>query len=339
MSPPLELVITTGEPAGIGPEIALAAATQFLAENSTVRITLLGDPSLFKVSERKDSLAWSDRLALEAITLKNPARAGQLDPENAPYVLTLLDHALAGCLSGRFGAMITAPIQKSIINQAGIPFSGHTEYLAQHCHCSQVVMMLCANIPAGILGLVRPSPLRVALATTHLPIQQVAAALDCKTLLNTLNILHQDLQTWFAIDKPRIAVAGLNPHAGEGGYLGQEEITIIAPAILAAQQKGIAVTGPIPADALFNPRNLSEYDVFLAMYHDQGLAPFKFAAFGSGVNVTLGLPIIRTSVDHGTALELAGKGLADASSMVEALRLAFQLAQQRAQNKSHASRS
>ena len=338
MSLPLELVITTGEPAGIGPEIALAAAKQFLQENDAVSITLLGDPSLFKAIEQKKPLPWSEQLRLEPISLKTPASAGQLNPENAPYVLSMLDHALAGCLSGRFGAMITAPIQKSILNQAGIPFSGHTEYLAQQCHCSQVVMMLCANIPAGILGLARSNPLRVALATTHLPIQEVPAALHRETLVKTIDILQQDLQTWFAIEQPRIAVAGLNPHAGEGGYLGQEEITIIAPAILAAQQKGIAVTGPIPADALFNPRNLFAYDVFLAMYHDQGLAPFKFAAFGSGVNVTLGLPIIRTSVDHGTALNLAGQGLADASSMLEALRLAFQLAQQRAQNKSHASR-
>ena len=338
MSPPLELVITTGEPAGIGPEVALQAAQLFLQENSAAQVTLLGDPTLFKIDQQKSPSPWTKRLQIEPIRLKTPAIAGQLDQTNAPYVLSLLDYALAGCMSGRFSAMVTAPIQKSIINQAGIHFSGHTEYLAQQCHCSQVVMMLCANIPAEILGLANLQPLRVALATTHLPLNRVAKSLQSETLLNILSILHHDLQTWFAIKQPRIAVAGLNPHAGEGGYLGREEIDIIEPAILVAQQQGITVTGPIPAYSLFNPRNLPQYDAFLAMYHDQGLAPFKLATFGRGVNVTLGLPIIRTSVDHGTALDLAGKGLADSSSMLEALRLAFQLAQHRVQNEANASR-
>jgi 4-hydroxythreonine-4-phosphate dehydrogenase len=249
-----------------------------------------------------------------------------LNPANAQYVLNLLDAAVAGCLTGRFDAMITAPLQKSIINVAGTPFSGHTEYLAEVCKLDHVVMMLCALLPAGFMGLKVPRELRVALVTTHLPLKEVPSALTQKHILETIQIVHRDLQHKFGISNPVIRVAGLNPHAGESGYLGREEIEIISPAIQLAQGEGIQVTGPYPGDTMFEANSLEHVDAYIAMYHDQGLAPFKFVTFGGGVNVTLGLPIIRTSVDHGTALDIAGKGIADPSSMLEALRLAYQLA-------------
>jgi 4-hydroxythreonine-4-phosphate dehydrogenase len=222
--------------------------------------------------------------------------------------------------------MVTAPLQKSIINDAGTPFTGHTEHLAQQCDASHVVMMLCAPLPAGFLGLKSPRDLRVALVTTHVPLKDVPQALSYDLILETIQIVNQDLQRKFGIANPVIRMAGLNPHAGESGYLGREEIEIITPAIKAAKAIGIQVSGPYPGDTMFDPESVATVDAFIAMYHDQGLAPFKFVTFGNGVNVTLGLPIIRTSVDHGTALDIAGKGLADSGSMLEALRLAYQLA-------------
>jgi 4-hydroxythreonine-4-phosphate dehydrogenase len=225
--------------------------------------------------------------------------------------------------------MVTAPVHKGIINQSGIAFTGHTEYLAAACGVKRVVMLLCANLPAGLMGLQRSLPLRVALATIHLPLALVPAQITFKSVLETIEILYAGLKNQFGIADPRISVAGLNPHAGEGGYLGSEESSIIEPAIAQAQQAGIRVNGPFPGDTLFDFRSLDQVDAYLAMYHDQGLAPFKFVAFNTGVNVTLGLPIIRTSVDHGTALDIAGKGVADAGSMLEALRLGFQLARYR----------
>jgi 4-hydroxythreonine-4-phosphate dehydrogenase len=225
--------------------------------------------------------------------------------------------------------MVTAPVHKGIINQSGIAFTGHTEYLAAACGVQRVVMLLCANLPAGLMGLQRSLPLRVALATIHVPLALVPAQITVKSLLETIKILHASLKNQFDITEPRILVAGLNPHAGEGGYLGSEESSIIEPAIAQAQQAGIRVEGPFPGDTLFDFRSLDQVDAYLAMYHDQGLAPFKFVAFNTGVNVTLGLPIIRTSVDHGTALDIAGKEVADSGSMLEALRLAFQLARHR----------
>ena len=222
--------------------------------------------------------------------------------------------------------MITAPLQKSIINIAGTPFTGHTEYLAEACKITHVVMMLCASLPSGFLGLKRSRDLRVALVTTHLPLAKVSSSLTRDKILETIQITHRDLQQKFGISKPIIRVAGLNPHAGESGYIGREEIEVISPAIELAKLDGIQVTGPYPGDTMFSVESLDYVDAYIAMYHDQGLAPFKFVTFGGGVNVTLGLPIIRTSVDHGTALDIAGKGIADASSMLEALRLAYQLA-------------
>ena len=322
---PVNLVISSGEPAGIGPEVSLAAAYAFLKEQPNAYITLLGHTSLLQISKTVDSEI-SKRLRVESVEIAEPVTAGTLNPANAQYVLNLLDTAVTDCLAGRFDAMVTAPLQKSIINVAGTSFTGHTEYLAEVCKVKHVVMMLSALLPAGFLGLKTPRGLRVALATTHLPLKEVPSALTQKHILETIQIVHRDLQQKFGISNPAIRVAGLNPHAGESGYLGREEIEIISPAIALAQRGAIQVTGPHPGDTMFDANSLEHVDAYIAMYHDQGLAPFKFVTFGGGVNVTLGLPIIRTSVDHGTALDIAGKGIADPSSMLEALRLAYQLA-------------
>jgi 4-hydroxythreonine-4-phosphate dehydrogenase len=305
----VNLVICSGEPAGIGPEVSIAAALAFLQEQSAATITLLGDPSVFSASDIPAELA--ARLKIESIATSVPALAGQLNPANAQYVLNILDVASKGCLDGRFDAMVTAPLQKSVINDGVVSgeilFTGHTEYLATLCNQDHVVMMLCATLPAGFLRLQKSRDLRVALVTTHLPLREVPDALTREHILETIQIVDQDLRAKF-------------------GYLGREEIEVIAPAIQAAQDLGILVSGPYPGDTMFDAGALERVDAFIAMYHDQGLAPFKFVSFGGGVNVTLGLPIIRTSVDHGTALDIAGKGLADSGSMLEALRLAYQLA-------------
>jgi 4-hydroxythreonine-4-phosphate dehydrogenase len=249
--------------------------------------------------------------------------AGALDVRNARYVLATLDAAIDGCTTGRFDAIITAPVQKSVINEAGVPFSGHTEYLAERTSTSQVVMMLAGATSFG--------PLRVALATTHLPLASVSAAISSGLLVSVLRIIDHDLRLRFGIAHPRVAVAGLNPHAGESGHLGREEIDVIAPAIEQARRDGIDAHGPLPADTLFVPAVAQRFDALLAMYHDQGLPVLKYATFGHGVNVTLGLPFVRTSVDHGTALDLAGRGTADAGSLRAALELAVELvARQRA---------
>ena len=246
------------------------------------------------------------------LPLARPRQAGHLDPSNSRYVLALLDRAIAGCLSGEYRAMVTAPVQKSVINDAGIAFTGHTEYLAERCK-AEVVMMLVGG------------GLRVALATTHLPLSEVPRAISRKKILETLKITERDLKTRFHIKRPRILVAGLNPHSGESGHLGSEDEKLIAPAVADAVAAGIDAKGPIPADTLFVPERLKGADAVLAMYHDQGLPVLKYASFGRGVNVTLGLPFVRTSVDHGTALDIAGKGKADASSLIEAVKLAIAL--------------
>ncbi len=323
--PLVNLVVSTGEPAGIGPEVSLAAALDFLREQNDVAVTLLGDDQLLTLPKNIDPTLVG-RLQIESIKLAAPVISGVLNPQNAQYVIALLDQAINGCQQGRFDAMVTAPLQKSIINDAGTPFTGHTEYLAQRCNISHVVMVLCAPLPAGFLGLKYPRDLRVALVTTHVPLKDVPKALSYDLILETIQIVHRDLQKKFGIANPVIRVAGLNPHAGESGYLGREEIEMIAPAIEAAKAMGIQVSGPYPGDTMFDPESIAQVDAFIAMYHDQGLAPFKFVTFGHGVNVTLGLPIIRASVDHGTALDIAGKGIADFGSMLEALRLAYQLA-------------
>ena len=243
-----------------------------------------------------------------------PVAAGRLDPANGRHVLALLDRALDGCRSGEFAAMVTAPVQKSTINDAGVPFTGHTEYLAERTGTPRVVMMLAGG------------GLRVALATTHLPLSAVPAAITREGLEARLRILERDLRLRFGIDRPRILVAGLNPHAGESGHLGREEIEVISPVIESLRREGLAVEGPLPADTLFTARVLAGADAVLAMYHDQGLPVLKHASFGHAVNVTLGLPVVRTSVDHGTALDLAGSGEVDAGSLEAAILLAIDLA-------------
>ena len=254
---------------------------------------------------------------VEHVPLERPRVSGKLDPANSRYVLRLLDRAAQGCLSGEYGAMVTAPVQKSVINDAGIAFSGHTEYLAARAKAEHVVMMLVGG------------GLRVALATTHLPLSQVPKAIKKDDLVLTLRVLDRDLKQRFKIKAPRILVAGLNPHSGESGHLGTEDAEVIAPAIREAISLGIEASGPIPADTLFVPERLRGADCVLAMYHDQGLPVLKYASFGRGVNVTLGLPFVRTSVDHGTALDIAGSGRADPGSLIEAIKLAIELASAR----------
>jgi 4-hydroxythreonine-4-phosphate dehydrogenase len=255
-----------------------------------------------------------DRISLLHIPTASKVREGVLDASNARHVLALLDRALAGCVEGEFDAMVTAPVQKSVLNDAGIAFTGHTEYLAERTHTPQVVMLLAGG------------GLRVALATTHLALARVPAAITRKLLDSVIRILDRDLRQRFGIARPRILVAGLNPHAGESGYLGREEIETITPVLESLRAEGLALEGPFPADTLFTPRVLERGDAVLAMFHDQGLPVLKHAAFGEAVNVTLGLPIIRTSVDHGTALDLAGHGEIDAGSLRAAIALAFEMA-------------
>jgi 4-hydroxythreonine-4-phosphate dehydrogenase len=251
---------------------------------------------------------------VEHIPLRRPRTPGKLDPANSRYVLELLDRAIEGCLAGQYDAMVTAPVQKSVINDAGIGFTGHTEYLAERARAPHVVMMLVGG------------GLRVALATTHLPLLEVPRAIRTADLVQTLRVMDRDLKKRFRIARPRILVAGLNPHSGEGGHFGAEDSEIIAPAVSQAQSAGIDARGPFPADTIFVPERVKHADCVLAMYHDQGLPVLKYASFGQGVNVTLGLPFVRTSVDHGTALDIAGTGRADPGSLIEAVKLAIELA-------------
>ena len=320
------IAVTSGEPAGIGPELCLRLAT-FPGD---VQLVVIGDRNL--LAERARLLGLNvavrafcpknpvDRSMLDIlhIPLAAPSKPGQLDAANGPYVLAVLDRALAGCQSGEFAAMVTAPVHKGVINDAGFPFTGHTEYLAEKTATPLVVMMLAGNTERG--------PLRVALVTTHLPLKDVPAAITADVLEKTLRILHADLQHKYGLARPRILVAGLNPHAGEGGYLGREEIEIITPVLEKLRGEGMLLSGPHPADTMFTPPVLAEGDAVLAMYHDQGLTALKYATFGQGINVTLGLPIIRTSVDHGTALALAGSGRADPGSLFEAVAEAARMA-------------
>ena len=290
------VALTSGEPAGIGPEICTRIAAD-------AEVVVIGDRSLLPGVP-----------CVEHVPLARPVTPGRLDPANARYVLAVLDRAISGCLSGEYDAMVTAPVQKSVINDAGIAFTGHTEYLAEKAGAAQVVMMLVGG------------GLRVALATTHLPLACVPAAITIDGLLGVLRVVNADLQRRFRIARPRILVAGLNPHSGESGHMGREDIDVISPALERAAREGIDAKGPIPADTLFVPERVKNADAVLAMYHDQGLPVLKYASFGRGVNVTLGLPFVRTSVDHGTALDLAGTGRADSTSLAEALKLAVELA-------------
>jgi 4-hydroxythreonine-4-phosphate dehydrogenase len=307
------IAVTTGEPAGIGPEISVLAARATDAD-----ITLVGDQALLEERARSIGAPWPPAAQVHHVPLLTPAQAGKLDPRNAQYVLATLDHAIDGARSGRYHAIVTAPVQKSVINDSGVAFTGHTEYLAQRTGTRQVVMMLVGETPHG--------PLRVALATTHLPLADVASALTVDGLVAVMRVLARDLKQRFGVDRPHIAVTGLNPHAGEGGHLGREELEVVAPAIERMRAEGHLLDGPLPADTLFVPARVRAFDAVLAMFHDQGLPVLKYASFGHGVNVTLGLPFIRTSVDHGTALDLAGRGTADPGSLRAALALAIQLA-------------
>ena len=316
------IAITTGEPAGIGPELCAGLdATAFNAE-----LVLIGDPHLLNEC-RADAgqsmplplldssvTAEAGKMCVAPVTLCTPSHAGQLNPDNASYVLQTLDTAIEGCLDETFQAMVTAPVHKAVINDAGIPFTGHTEYLAEKSGSKQVVMMLAAP------------GLRVALATTHLPLSDVPAAITQESLEAVIRCLHRDLQSHFHIDAPRILVAGLNPHAGESGHLGHEDDNIILPVIEKLSAEGMNLTGPLPADTLFTPPWLAQADAVLSMYHDQGLPVLKYMGFGQAINITLGLPLIRTSVDHGTALEIAGTHRADPGSLVAAIQCAIDMA-------------
>jgi 4-hydroxythreonine-4-phosphate dehydrogenase len=326
LSAPLpRIALTSGEPAGIGPELCLAIARRELP----CELVCLADRNL--LAERAKHLGLNielrhydgregatrrhepGSLLVEHHSLAIPSTPGRLDRANARYVLDLLDRATDGATTGEFSAIVTAPVHKSVIADSGVPFIGHTEYLAARTHAPLPVMMLASKA------------MRVALATTHLPLKDVSAAITIDSLCNIVTILHDDLTKWWGIQTPRIAVCGLNPHAGESGHLGDEEIRVIGPAITLLQKRGIRVSGPLPADTAFVPRILAEFDAVLAMYHDQGLPVIKHAGFDTAVNITLGLPILRTSVDHGTALDLAGTGRADASSLASAIGLAIEL--------------
>jgi 4-hydroxythreonine-4-phosphate dehydrogenase len=318
------IALTSGEPAGVGPELCLAIAMRpFAAE-----LVCLADRGLLEARARlvRCEVALVDydpaiprahspgTLQVLHVPCAVPSTPGKLDARNAAYVVRLLERAVDGCVAGEFAALATAPVQKSVINDAGVPFTGHTEFLAQRTGAPLPVMLLTAG------------SLRVALVTTHLPLKDVSSALTGERIVDTLRILDRELKRAWSIARPRIAVCGLNPHAGEGGHLGDEEQRVIGPAIEKCRGEGIGVEGPLPADTVFVPRTLERYDAVVAMYHDQGLPVLKHAGFGTAVNVTLGLPIVRTSVDHGTALDLAGTGQADAGSLAAAVALAIELA-------------
>ncbi len=318
------VVITPGEPAGVGPDLVIALAQQAWP----AELVVCADPALLLERAALLQLPLTLReyqpdipaqpqaektLTILPIKLHSKALPGQLDVNNGAYVVETLARACDGCLRGEFAALITGPVHKGIINDAGVPFTGHTEFFAERSHRDRVVMMLATE------------ELRVALATTHLPLLDVPAAITPQTLTEVITILNHDLRIKFGIDEPQIYVCGLNPHAGEGGHMGREEINVIIPTLESLRQQGIHLIGPLPADTLFQPKYLDHADAVLAMYHDQGLPVLKYQGFGRAVNITLGLPFIRTSVDHGTALDLAATGIADVGSFRTALNLAIKM--------------
>lgn len=319
------IALSSGEPAGIGPDICIHLAQTAHAAD----LVVFADPGLLEARAKQLDLPLTlipvggvrapqaaGSLRIHPVKLRAEVQAGRLDPRNSAYVIEMLEQATDGCLTGRFGALVTAPVHKGVINDAGIPFTGHTEFLAARCKSPEPVMMLATG------------GLRVALATTHLPLKDVPQAITRPHLERLLTILHRDLYRYFGIAEPRVLVLGLNPHAGEGGHLGTEERDAIAPACEAMRARGLQVIGPVSADTAFSPARLDGIDAVLAMYHDQGLPVLKYAGFGAAVNVTLGLPIIRTSVDHGTAVELAGTGSADPGSLETALQTALHMLRQ-----------
>ena len=319
------VAVTSGEPAGIGPDICLALAKTPLA----ARTVVLGDREVLEARARQLGMrvklrepgapAGPGSIACLHLPLSYACKAGELDARSAEYVISLLDRAVDGCRTGEFSAVVTAPVHKGIINDGGIAFVGHTEYLAERTGTPHVVMMLAGG------------GLRVALATTHLALKDVPRRLTRDGLEQTVRIVDTGLRRHFGLAAPRILVAGLNPHAGEGGYFGREEIDVIGPVLEKLRAEGMRLEGPLPADTLFVPERLAGADCALAMYHDQGLPVLKYASFGRGVNITLGLPIIRTSVDHGTAVDIAGTGHARADSLIEAVETAMDMARTRAQ--------
>ena len=313
------IAISSGEPAGIGLDLCVMLAHQ----PTTAELVVIADPVALKNRAEQLGLkltinlfdqlktarihTGNGELTVIPINTAEPVCSGELNKNNSAYVIDMLSIAIEGCQSGAFDAMVTAPVHKGVINQAGMGFTGHTEFLAEQSHTKQVVMMLVGG------------GMRVALATTHLPLAKVSPAISEESLTEIIRILHSDLVNKFGIQHPSIMVAGLNPHAGEGGYLGDEEIKVITPVLEKLRLEGFDLIGPLPADTMFSQKNIAQADAFLAMYHDQGLAVLKHASFGEGVNVTLGLPFIRTSVDHGTALDLAGKGNIEIGSLIAAI--------------------
>ena len=324
----LRLAITAGEPAGIGPDLCVQIAQQthdaeliVIADDLLLqeRAAMLGLPLTLHPfdPERPAQPSGNGHLTVYPVRLREPAEAGRLNVANGRYVLDTLTLAAEGALDGRWDAIVTAPVHKGVINDAGVSFSGHTEYFRDHCGVEEVVMMLATE------------DLRVALVTTHLPLRDVADACTADRISRVTRILNHDLKAFFGVSSPNIVVAGLNPHAGEDGHLGREEIDVIIPALEKLRSEGMTLTGPLPADTLFTPKHLQNADAVLAMYHDQGLPVLKFHGFGRAANITLGMPIIRTSVDHGTALDLAGTGKADEGSLITAIRVAMQMAANR----------
>lgn len=321
----MQLALTPGEPAGIGPDLTVMAAQQAMPFDLVAiadpdlliaRAEQLGLPLQLRAWQPDQTHADSPQGVLTVLPtpLGTPAIPGTLDTRNAAYVLDTLHQAIRGCQQGRFAAMITGPVQKSIINDAGVPFSGHTELLAEEAGVDQVVMMLATE------------GLRVSLVTTHLPLKDVPAAITPERLSRIIRITHHDLVAHFGIAEPRLLVCGLNPHAGEGGHMGREEIDVIEPTLDMLRSEGLRLEGPLPADTLFTPKYLQRADAVIAMYHDQGLPVLKHMGFGKAVNITLGLPFIRTSVDHGTAVDLAGSGQVDPGSLLTAIETARHMA-------------
>lgn len=321
------LVISAGEPAGIGPDLCLQLADSLPHSHRPCQLVVVADPELLR--QRAEALRLPVKIApfnpedrtpadrgtllVSPVTMAFPAIPGTVNPANSPYVMKTLEYAVEGCLNGVFDGLVTAPVHKEVINKAGIPFNGHTEFLAQKTGTEKVVMMLATE------------GLRVALATTHLPLKDVASAITRSSLPPVLEVLYREMQNKFGIQNPHILVCGLNPHAGEGGHLGMEEIDTIIPVLEQCRHQGMNLTGPLPADTLFNPQRLKSADAVLAMYHDQGLPVLKFKGFGQAVNITLGLPIIRTSVDHGTALDRAGTGNINPGSLYTAINTALDM--------------
>lgn len=299
------IVITPGEPAGIGPDIVI----QMLQHKLSIPLVVIADHSLLMERAKVLNLKIPHNLTIRHIPLKVRSIMGKPTPANAQYVLKTLEVAAEGCLNGHYKALVTGPISKTIINDAGIPFTGHTEWLAAHAKVDQTLMLFVADT------------LKVALYTRHVPLSQVSNLIEKLSLEKCIRLLNTSLKKYFSIQQPTITLCGVNPHAGEYGYLGKEEISTIIPVVKALNQEGFSLIGPLPADTVFTPRSIQSCDAILAMYHDQGLGPIKALKFGSVVNMTLGLPYIRTSVDHGTAFDLVGTGLADEKSLITAIKL------------------